>query len=128
MIQLVTQGIRVSIRTRFEGAFIRDGVKQYAFAYTIHIKNEGKNIVQLKNRHWQIKDALNEIDLVYGEGVVGKKPVIKPGESYTYSSGCLLKAPFGSMSGWYEMINFETTEKFKVKIPSFKLNAAFAMN
>lgn len=128
MVQLVTKGIRVSIKTRFEGIYTNKGVKQYAFAYTIRIKNEGKHIVQLKARHWQIKDALNEIDLVYGEGVVGKKPVIKPNESYTYSSGCLLSAPFGSMGGYYEMINIETATKFKATIPNFKLNAAFAMN
>ena len=84
--------------------------------------------MQLKSRHWKIKDALNDIDMVFGEGVVGKKPVIKPGSFHTYSSGCILLSPFGAMSGHYEMVNFTTTEKFKVSIPNFKLSAPFSMN
>jgi ApaG protein len=84
--------------------------------------------VQLKSRHWKIKDALNDIEMVFGEGVVGKKPVIKPGGFHTYSSGCILLSPFGAMSGYYEMVNFTSTEKFKVSIPNFKLSAPFSMN
>lgn len=128
MVQLVTQGIKISIQTRYEGTFISNGLRQYAFGYTIKIENQSKNTVQLLARHWEIKDALNEINLVYGEGVVGRKPVIKPGLSHTYSSGCLLHGPFGSMTGFYEMINFSNTRKFKVKIPVFKLSTPYSMN
>ncbi|MFT7071848.1 Co2+/Mg2+ efflux protein ApaG [Patiriisocius sp. Uisw_017] len=128
MVQQVTKGIKVSIETRFEGSFIHNGKGKYSFGYTISIENQSKDTVQLKARSWQIKDALNDNDAVYGEGVVGRKPVIKPGQSHTYSSGCLLNSPFGSMSGYYEMINFSTTKKFKVNIPSFKLSAPFSMN
>ncbi len=128
MTQQVTKGIKVSIETRFEGSFIHDGKSKYSFSYTIRIENQSKDTVQLKARNWQIKDALNDIDVVYGEGVVGRKPVINPGQSHTYSSGCLLNGPFGSMSGYYEMINFTTTKIFKVNIPSFRLSAPFSMN
>lgn len=128
MVQQVTKGIKVSIETKFEGSFSHNGQGKYSFEYTISIENQSKDTVQLKARNWQIKDALNDIDAVYGEGVVGRKPVIKPGQSHTYSSGCLLNSPFGSMSGYYEMINFSTTKKFKVNIPSFKLSAPFSMN
>jgi len=128
MTQQVTQGIKVSIKTRFEDAFVSNGKQQYAFSYIIHIENKSKYIVQLKSRHWKIKDALNDIEMVFGEGVVGKKPVIKPGGFHTYSSGCILLSPFGAMSGYYEMVNFTSTEKFKVSIPNFKLSAPFSMN
>tara|TARA_B100000795_G_scaffold156063_1_gene117073 strand:- start:4085 stop:4471 length:387 start_codon:yes stop_codon:yes gene_type:complete len=128
MIQKITQDIKVSIKTRFEDAFVSKGKLQYAFSYIIRIENKGKDVVQLKSRHWKIKDALNDIDMVFGEGVIGKKPVINPGSLHTYSSGCILLSPFGAMSGYYEMVNFNTTEKFKVSIPSFKLSAPFSMN
>ena len=128
MTQQVTQGIKVSIKTRFEDVFVSNGKQQYAFSYIIHIENKSKDVVQLKSRHWKIKDALNDIDMVFGEGVVGKKPVIKPGGFHTYSSGCILLSPFGAMSGDYEMVNFTSTEKFKVSIPNFKLSAPFSMN
>ena len=128
MTQQVTQGIKVSIKTRFEDVFVSNGKQQYAFSYIIHIENKSKDIVQLKSRHWKIKDALNDIDMIFGEGVVGEKPVIKPGGFHTYSSGCILLSPFGAMSGYYEMVNFTSTEKFKVSIPNFKLSAPFSMN
>jgi ApaG protein len=66
--------------------------------------------------------------LVKGEGVIGKKPVIEPGEKHRYSSGCLLLAPIGSMKGYYTMVNFSTTAEFKVKIPVFKLVAPFSIS
>ena len=60
--------------------------------------------------------------------MIGKKPVLKPGEIHTYNSGCLLLSPFGSMKGHYKMIDLATTRKFNVTIPSFKLCAPFALN
>ena len=63
-----------------------------------------------------------------GEGVIGQKPVIKPGEIHKYRSGCLLASPFGAMHGYYRMIKLNNTGKFDVIIPSFKLNAPFAIN
>jgi ApaG protein len=128
MVQQVTQGIKVSVETRFEGTFYKDYKIQYAFGYTVTIENQGKDAVQLVARRWHISDALNDTEIVEGEGVIGKKPVIQPGEKHTYSSGCLLMSPFGSMKGHYNMINFTTTRKFRVMIPSFKLSESSAMN
>ena len=128
MVQQVTKGIKISVETNFEGAFFRNYKIQYAFGYTITIENQSKDAVQLYARHWEIYDALNKTETVTGEGVVGKKPVLKPGEQHTYTSGCILTAPFGAMKGHYFMVNFSTTEKFQVSIPTFKLNAAFAIN
>ncbi len=128
MVQQVTQGIKVSIETTFEGTFYKDYKMQYAFEYTVTIENEGKDVVQLRSRHWRISDALNNVEIVEGDGVIGKKPVIQPGEKHIYSSGCLLLSPFGSMKGHYNMINFTSTKKFRVVIPSFKLSEPSAMN
>lgn len=128
MTQQVTSGIKISVETNFEGTFYRNYKIQFAFGYLITIENQSKDSVQLTSRFWKIKDALNETEIVQGEGVIGEKPVIKPGETHSYSSGCLLTAPFGAMSGHYNMVNFTTTRKFKVAIPSFKLSAPYALN
>lgn len=128
MVQQITSGIKISVNTNFEGTFYKNYKMHHAFAYEITIENQSKDTVQLQSRHWEITDALNSFEVVDGEGVIGKKPVLKPGESHTYNSGCLLVAPFGAMQGYYNMINFTTTERFKVYIPSFKLSALFALN
>ena len=128
MVEQITKGIKISVETFYEGSFYKNYKIQYAFAYTITIENQNKDSVQLNARHWEILDALNNVEIVSGEGVIGKKPVLKPGESHTYTSGCLLTSPFGAMSGYYSMVNFTTTENFSVKIPSFKLSAPFAIN
>ena len=128
MVQQVTSGIKISVETTFEGTFYKNYKVQYAFGYRVTIENQSKDAVQLNSRHWKILDSLNNLEIVEGEGVIGKKPVLRPGEIHSYNSGCLLNSPFGAMSGHYNMINFTTTQKFKVNIPSFKLSAPFAIN
>jgi ApaG protein len=128
MVQQVTSGIKISVETTFEGTFYKNYKVHFAFGYKVTIENQSKDSVQLNSRHWEILDALNNIEIIEGEGVIGKKPVLKPGESHTYNSGCLLTSPFGAMQGYYNMVNFTNTNKFKVIIPSFKLSAPFALN
>ncbi len=128
MVQQVTKGIKISVETTFEGTFYKNYKVQFAFGYRITIENQSKDSVQLNSRHWEILDALNNVEMVDGEGVIGKKPVLKPGESHTYNSGCLLTSPFGAMGGYYNMVNFSTSKKFRVVIPTFKLSAPFALN
>ena len=128
MITQVTRGIKVSIRTSFEGTFFKNYKMHYAFGYTITIENQSKDTVQLVGRHWDILDSLKEPETVDGEGVIGKKPVIQPGKSHTYSSGCLLASPIGAMKGFYNMVSLASTEEFDVEIPVFKFAAPFALN
>ena len=128
MVSQITQGIKISVKTGFEGTYFKNSKLQYAFSYEITIENHSKDSVQLTARHWEIYDSLNAAEVVEGEGVIGKKPVLKPGEHHTYSSGCLLSSPHGSMNGYYTMINFTSTRTFRVLVPSFKLNAPFALN
>lgn len=128
MVQQVTQGIKISVKTEFDGTFYKDRKMQYAFAYTITIENQGKDTVQLTSRRWKIKDALNNTEIVEGEGVIGQKPILHPGEIHAYTSGCLLFSALGAMKGHYNMVNFATTRKFRVSIPLFNLSAPFSMN
>lgn len=128
MVSQITQGIKVSVITNFEGVFFKNYRLHYAFTYRITINNQSKDSVQLLNRHWEILDALNDIEIVDGEGVVGKKPILKSGETHAYSSGCLLVSPFGAMRGYFTMVNFTTSKKFKVTVPIFRLGAPYALN
>lgn len=128
MIQQVTSDIKVSVDTTFEGTFYKNYKVHFAFGYNISIENLSNQAVQLDSRHWKIFDALNHLEIIEGEGVIGKKPILQPGESHTYTSGCLLSSPFGAMHGYYNMLNFKKSNYFKVYIPSFKLNAPFALN
>ncbi len=128
MVTQITRGIKISVLTFFEGTYFKNHKMNFAFSYQITIENHSKDSVQLMSRHWEIFDALNHKEIVDGEGVIGKKPVLKPGEIHTYSSGCLLSSPFGTMKGHFNMINFTTTRAFKVIVPAFKLNADFALN
>jgi ApaG protein len=128
MVSQITQGIKISVLTSFEGTYFKNYKIHFAFSYQITIENYSKDSVQLTSRHWEIYDALNDIEIVDGEGVIGKKPVLKPGEFHTYSSGCLLASPYGAMKGYFNMINFTSTKSFRVIVPSFKLCAPFALN
>jgi ApaG protein len=128
MVSQITRGIKISVLTSFEGTYFKNYKLHYAFSYEITIENHSKDSVQLMSRHWDIFDSLNENETVDGEGVIGKKPVLRPGEHHTYSSGCLLSSPYGAMKGHFNMINFTSTRNFKVAIPTFKLSAPFALN
>ena len=128
MIEQITKGIKISIETEFEGTFYKDDSIHYAFSYEITIENQSHETAQLLARRWDIKDALNDVEIVSGEGVVGEKPILIPGDRHTYNSGCVLKSPFGAMKGSYLMVNHSNSNKFKVTIPTFKLSASFAQN
>jgi len=94
---------------------------QYIWAYQIRIENQGNQRIQLINRHWEIIDAQGRKEVVDGPGVVGEQPILEPGESYEYTSGCPLSTPSGFMSGNYEMEDMQGS-LFKVDIPAFPLD------
>jgi len=93
----------------------------YVFAYTITIYNDGSIPARLLNRHWIITDANEKVQEVKGEGVVGDRPYLKPGEHYRYTSGTMLETPVGTMRGSYQMIADDGVE-FDADIPSFTLS------
>ena len=128
MVTQITKGIKVSVESSFEGTYYKESKLHYAFEYSVKIENQSKEMVQLDSRHWVILDSLNEEETDDREGVIGKKPVLKPEQSHTYTSGCLLASPYGAMYGYYRMINLNSTKKFNVMIPVFKLSAPFSLN
>lgn len=93
---------------------------RYVFAYTITIRNIGQVPAQLVSRHWIITDAHNEVQEVRGLGVVGKQPLLQPGESFQYTSGSSLTTPIGTMKGSYQMVAEDGTH-FEAEIPEFVL-------
>lgn len=128
MIQQITKGIKISVQSNFEGTFFKEQELLYAFSYIIKIENNNQNPVQLMSRKWHIFDALNDMDIVIGDGVVGEQPIIRPFEEFSYRSWCHLHAPFGAMKGCYKMLNFSNNETIEVTIPNFKLYSQFAQN
>lgn len=94
--------------------------ERYVFAYTITISNTGTVTAQLVSRHWIITDAEGRVQEVRGLGVVGKQPLLKPGESFEYTSGCALNSPVGTMRGTYQMIGEDGTH-FEAQIQEFAL-------
>jgi ApaG protein len=94
--------------------------ERYVFAYTITIRNIGSTPAQLISRHWVITDANNDVQEVRGLGVVGEQPLLKPGESFEYTSGCQLSTPVGTMKGTYQMVAEDGT-RFDSEIPEFVL-------
>ena len=128
MVQQITNGIKISVKTKYEGIRIQGFRKYYIFSYSVTIENHSKDAVQLLSRHWHIFDSLKESEIVEGEGVIGEKPILAPKKSYTYSSSCHLISPLGSMHGFFNMINFTTTKRFKVLIPQFQLTLPQILN
>ena len=128
MVQQVTNGIKISVKTKFEGNRYQNYRMYFSFSYSVTIENQSNDSVQLLSRHWKIFDTLNDMHIVEGEGVIGKKPILEPKKSYTYSSFCNLTSPMGSMKGFFNMINFSTTKNFRVYIPSFQLTVPAILN
>ena len=95
---------------------------QYFWSYTIEIVNRGAETVQLQSRHWRITDALGRTQEVRGAGVVGEQPVLKPGQSFEYTSGVPLTTASGFMVGTYGMMSAKG-ERFDIEIPAFSLDS-----
>lgn len=121
MVQQVTNGIKVSVSSNFEGKSYRNYTMYYAFSYQVTIENQSNETVQLLERHWKIYDSLNKTEIVEGSGVIGKKPILKPSEKHTYQSSCFLTSPIGAMKGFYNMVMLSSSKSFKVFIPTFQL-------
>jgi len=113
--------IRVTAQSAFLPEQSDEQAERYVFAYTIRITNEGAASAQLISRHWIITDAANQIQEVRGLGVIGEQPVLRPGESFEYSSGSSLPTPVGTMRGTYQMVAEDGTQ-FDAEIPSFTLS------
>lgn len=125
MYSAVTRNIQVTALPEFLAERSNADEDQFFWVYTIEIANMGDIAVQLTGRHWHITDANGHVEEVKGAGVVGEQPVLQPGESYRYTSGCPLTTPSGIMMGHYRMID-ENNDVFNIEIPAFSLDSPFA--
>jgi ApaG protein len=118
----ITKEIVVSVVPTYLEAQSSPGSSQYFWAYRVTIENQGQETVQLRSRHWMITNARGEFTEVKGAGVVGAQPVLKPGESFEYTSGADLNTTSGMMGGAYQMES-ESGERFDIEIPTFSLDS-----
>lgn len=125
MYEALTAGIRVRATPRYESDRSAPEDNQFFWSYTIEITNLGTERVQLKTRFWRITDATGRTEEVRGPGVVGEQPVLTPGQSFTYTSGCPLRTPQGLMVGSYQMVDSDG-RMFDVAIPAFSLDSPYA--
>ena len=123
MYRTVTRNIEVQVKPRFMSERSSPENGHYFWAYTTEITNHGSDTVQLKTRHWKITDANGRLQEVRGAGVVGETPVLKPGESFEYTSGVPLPTPSGFMAGTYGMVT-PAGEGFNIEIPAFSLDSS----
>jgi len=121
MITAVTNGIKVSVVTNFIENHSNPDLGYFLFSYKIRIENTSEYAVQVLRRHWNIFDACYEKRVVDGEGVVGKQPVLAPGEVYEYESACDLRTEIGSMDGYYTVKRKVDNKQYDVEIPRFAL-------
>jgi ApaG protein len=113
--------ISVTVNTAYLAEQSDPAADRYVFAYTISIANTGTVAAQLISRHWIITDAENVVQEVKGLGVVGEQPLLRPGESFEYTSGTAMATPVGTMRGTYQMVA-EDGNKFDAEIPQFTLS------
>ena len=117
-----TQEIKISVDTTFVEEQSEPDDFHFVWAYHIRIENNGSDRVQLRTRYWRITDANGHEQEVRGPGVVGEEPILDPGESYEYSSGCPLSTPSGIMAGSFGMEKADG-EQFDVAVPAFSLDS-----
>ncbi len=128
MSTLITSGIQISVSTQFRHDLSDIMESRFFFNYRIDIENTNTFNVQLLTREWYIFDSLSESRYVSGQGVIGEQPILKPGERYTYTSGCDLSSDIGMMKGFYTFRNLVDGELFQVFVPTFKLEHPGKLN
>ena len=124
MYEKVTRNICVSVKPFYLEEQSSPDEDRFVWAYRVNIENRGDDTVQLMQRHWRITDKHGRLQEVKGPGVVGEQPVLKPGESFEYTSGCPLETPSGIMAGSYEMTT-PAGETFNIEIPAFSLDSLY---
>jgi ApaG protein len=125
MYTATTRAICVTVRPQYLPDQSDPAKSQYVWEYRVRIENKGDFTVQLRSRHWKITDALGRLQEVKGPGVVGKTPMLRPGDVFEYTSGTPLSTPSGIMGGTYQMVS-ESGENFDIEIPVFSLDTPTA--
>ena len=125
--EATTRGVHVRVEPQFDRERSDPEQEHWFFLYTVTITNQGEETVQLLRRHWIITDGEGHVEEVRGPGVVGDQPVLRPGESYTYTSGCPLTTAFGFMQGTYQMVT-ANGEEFDAEVASFELSEPYSVH
>jgi ApaG protein len=121
MYKATTRAIQVTVEPQYLPDQSEPTKSQYVWSYKVRIENQSDVAVQLRSRHWKITDGLGRLQEVKGPGVVGKTPLLRPGEMFEYTSGTPLSTPSGIMGGTYQMVD-EAGVKFDIEIPTFSLD------
>ena len=123
----LTDGIRVTVVSRYIAEQSVPRLGRYVWAYTIRIANESKSPAKLLSRHWVITDSAGKVEEVRGPGVVGEQPHLAPNAVHQYTSGCVLATARGTMRGTYQMVR-DDGSKFDAEIASFALELPRTLN
>lgn len=123
----MTRGVRIHVDPQYDPTRSNQVESLWFYLYTVTISNQGTQTVQLMSRHWLITDEDNRVEEVRGPGVVGEQPVLAPGESFRYTSGCPLRTSTGFMHGSYRMVTKDGDE-FDAEIAPFTLSEPLAVN
>lgn len=128
MVTEITNGVKVSVETLYRGDQSNPELFHHVFSYQVRIENRSDQTVQLLRRHWFIYDSNLTIREIEGEGVVGEQPVLEPGQSHTYTSGCNFHTDMGKMHGTYQMMRLTDDTLFDVIIPEFVMIVPYRLN
>lgn len=123
-----TAGIKIRVEPGYRDDLTQIENRSFIFNYKVIVTNTNNFEVQLLHRDWYIFDSLNEIRIVSGEGVIGQQPILKPGETFEYSSGCDLNSELGFMKGYYTFKRMDDGELFRVTVPLFNLEYPAKLN
>lgn len=127
MSDTTTEGIRIRVRPAFWPERSTPESSQWAFTYTVSITNTGSQPATLRSRHWLITDGDGRVEEVRGPGVVGKQPRLAPGDTFEYTSWAMLRTPFGTMRGSYQMERPDGAA-FEAQIAEFALTQPNSLN
>ena len=128
MTSKISGGVNITVETFYQPEYSNPVNNEFMFAYKITLENNNAFPVKLLRRHWFIYDSNGSRREVEGDGVVGIQPLINPGASYQYVSGCNLRTEMGKMLGSYLLENMHNQYRFNITIPAFELQAPFKMN
>ena len=128
MVSAITKGIQVSVETTYQPDFSNPQQHHYVFTYKVRIENKSSHTVQLLRRRWEIYDATESRKIIEGDGVVGQQPILEPGESHVYVSGCNLKSGIGKMRGSFTFEKLMDGKLMEIVIPEFQLISTLFQN
>jgi ApaG protein len=128
MVNAITEGISVSIIVTYESQFSSPIQHHYVFTYKVTIENKSSATVQLMRRKWEVFDATESLYTIEGSGGVGQQPILEPGQTHSYVSGCNLKSGLGKMRGFFYMEKITDGKIIEVIIPEFQMIASIFHN